>query len=730
MAERYRYSTDEVVSIICGDKEVDIEESDCSSEDLACGIELPVALDSETEAVEESYGCFTDSNHESDDEMVVSSPESSPLMKDSSCLSSEDSSVLTEISSESSEESSDSSWDQKTSKNSVSAKGKFSYRARRLGITRSCRGRGRGRGRESTLSPRSSGASDSVTGLPDKAVSIRVKDASFERPVCDEFSPLRDSGPHIPDNFDVTPLSLFEIYFDDEAVERILRCTLAYAESKKEVYPVAYKRFTASPFTKRELLAYLGVLLLQGIHGVRNHRYAWSLKKAQVLVRLDELSSCRYYETVGTFLHLVTPDEEKNMADHKLRKILPYIKSKCSDLYQPLRELSIDERMVKTKARTLFRQYILNKPTTWGMKYWVLADRSGYTGDFNIYAGRSTTYSGNGLSFDVVMELIEPYVFQGYELFIDNFYTSPVLLEKLLEYGIVATGTLIVTRRNVPREVVAMKKAVEKHSVHCGTGYYFRPHDSKITFCVWHDTKTLAMASTAFPGHSENTVVRRVKDSTSGSSISKELPCPIMLTKYNKSMGGMDKSDQYISYHKILRPTVKYWKKMFFHSVDIITVNSHIVYNWYRLKNNSAVLSENQFRDLLILDIIQKYGLQKTKGSRRSSSNTLHCKISHGNTLHPTKARCVYCGLHGKYSLTQRRCSDCHLQPALCQIMERDCHSHWHSKSFMRIRNFGMSMSKTNSANSPNLVDLSSQVSVGVADLEAASTTVADVGTI
>ena len=114
--ERYRYSTDEVVSIICGDKEVDIEESDCSSEDLACGIEFPVALDSETEAVEESYGCFTDSNHESDDEMVVSSPESSPSMKDSSCLSSEDSSVLTEISSESSEESSDSSWDQKTSK--------------------------------------------------------------------------------------------------------------------------------------------------------------------------------------------------------------------------------------------------------------------------------------------------------------------------------------------------------------------------------------------------------------------------------------------------------------------------------------------------------------------------------------------------------------------------------------------------------------------------------------
>ena len=48
------------------------------------------------------------------------------------------------------------------------------------------------------------------------------------------------------------------------------------------------------------------------------------------------------------------------MADHKLRIILPYHNRKCSDLYQPLRELSIDERMVKTKARTLFRRIDLD----------------------------------------------------------------------------------------------------------------------------------------------------------------------------------------------------------------------------------------------------------------------------------------------------------------------------------------------------------------------------------
>lgn len=49
-----------------------------------------------------------------------------------------------------------------------------------------------------------------------------------------------------------------------------------------------------------------------------------------------------------------------------LQKIQPLhdsIKSECLELHQSLRELSIDERMVKSKARTHFRQYIRNKPT-------------------------------------------------------------------------------------------------------------------------------------------------------------------------------------------------------------------------------------------------------------------------------------------------------------------------------------------------------------------------------
>ena len=114
------------------------------------------------------------------------------------------------------------------------------------------------------------------------------------------------------------------------------------------------------------------------------------------------------FECISAFLHVVTAVEEAEHLDNPLRKILPLynqMKEKCVKLYQPLRELSIDERMVPSKSRTDFRQYVKNKPTKWGFKFWIIADSTGYTTNFNLYCGKQHTdlslISGLGLSNDV-----------------------------------------------------------------------------------------------------------------------------------------------------------------------------------------------------------------------------------------------------------------------------------------------------------------------------------------
>jgi len=133
-------------------------------------------------------------------------------------------------------------------------------------------------------------------------------------------------------------------------------------------------------------------------------------------------------------LHVVDPALET--PGDKLRKVQSFVddfKSKCFSLYQPKQQVPIDEHMVKCRHRSGIWQYIKNKSTKWGIKLWVLADSSnGYTIDFNVYIAKAAegAVSVNGLGYDV-MKLIQPLFNQGYHLYIDNFYTSAVLVKDL-----------------------------------------------------------------------------------------------------------------------------------------------------------------------------------------------------------------------------------------------------------------------------------------------------------
>lgn len=107
------------------------------------------------------------------------------------------------------------------------------------------------------------------------------------------------------------------------------------------------------------------------------------------------------------------------------------------------------------------RQYMKNKPTKYGIKLFVLADScNGYTVAFNVYTGRSHFSTGQGLSFDSVMSLIDTtFLGSGYHLYCDNFYTSPKLFKELLLLKVRACGTYWDNRKETPStKVNAMTK--------------------------------------------------------------------------------------------------------------------------------------------------------------------------------------------------------------------------------------------------------------------------------
>ena len=308
------------------------------------------------------------------------------------------------------------------------------------------RGRGRGRGRGCGRGRRRGNGTGQIVSesLPSLAVDIATAEQNI--PLPPPFNPTRTPGPHLPPDIEISAIGLFELFFNEEITQHLVDATIAYANAHKEKKPAMYKRFCFQELTRDEVMCFVCVLLLLGITGVRSYRHAWSMKNAQFIVRLNELMTCNRFEAISSFFHVVIPEEELQNSSHPLKKILPlrnHMKSKSKELYQPLQQVSIDGRMVKSKARTKFRQYMKDKPAKWGFKYWVASDPSAYTYDFNLYLGAAQSdRSEHGLAYDVVTTLVATLHHQNYQLYCDNFYSSPALFSHLLTLGITATGTV------------------------------------------------------------------------------------------------------------------------------------------------------------------------------------------------------------------------------------------------------------------------------------------------
>ena len=157
--------------------------------------------------------------------------------------------------------------------------------------------------------------------------------------------------------------------------------------------------------------------------------------------------------------------------------------------------------------------------------------------------------SGNGLGYDVVFSLLKDFLDQGFSLYIDNFYTSPVLANDLFFHKTNTTGILSINSKGIPEEAICAYKEMSKSNIPRGTGVYVR--DGSNVCAIWKDTKCLTVLSNKHCGHSECTIQRNSKDSSSH-HVKADVPIPSSIFHYNKYMGGVDTSDQLIKYYNVL----------------------------------------------------------------------------------------------------------------------------------------------------------------------------------
>jgi hypothetical protein len=82
----------------------------------------------------------------------------------------------------------------------------------------------------------------------------------------------------------------------------------------------------------------------------------------------------------------------------------------------------------------------------------------------------------------VVRELMAAYQPEGYNLYIDSWYSSPTLFDKLLEADMNVVGTIMLNRKNMPEELKKLK--LEK-------GEAVAVYSHKTMVIKWRDRKNL-----------------------------------------------------------------------------------------------------------------------------------------------------------------------------------------------------------------------------------------------
>ncbi|CAJ1079156.1 uncharacterized protein LOC109196619 [Xyrichtys novacula] len=125
----------------------------------------------------------------------------------------------------------------------------------------------------------------------------------------------------------------------------------------------------------------------------------------------------------------------------------------CITSYNPGRHITIDQQLFPPKTRCCFLQYIATKPDKFGIKFWVACDlKSKYICNVLPYLGKDPSRpSGERLSENVVMRLMEPFLDKGRNVTTDNFFTSLSLAQQLLRRKTTILGTVNKIRQEIPQ---------------------------------------------------------------------------------------------------------------------------------------------------------------------------------------------------------------------------------------------------------------------------------------
>ncbi|KAI5087140.1 dual specificity protein phosphatase 26 isoform X1, partial [Silurus meridionalis] len=345
--------------------------------------------------------------------------------------------------------------------------------------------------------------------------------------------------------------SSFDLFFTSEMLDLIVSMTNIYGQRNDKDWIVV---------DSTDLKAYMGLNILAGVYRSRNESTCslWDDRRGRAIFKAT-MSLKRFHQISRALRFDDKVTRAARLRDDKLapiRALWDLWAHRLEILFNPGRDVTVDEQLVPFKGRCRFRQYMPMKPAKYGLKLWVTADvATSYAWRCAPYLGKIGDAAEVGKGMRVVKEMTEG--LQGVTVCCDNFFTSYKLAQELLKKKLFLVGTVRKNKPELPPNLLQVKG---------------RPVPSSLFGFTSNTT-----AVSHIPKRGRNVIVLSTRHREAAVTEGPKAK-PDIITYYNRCKGGVDNLDKVVATYSCRRKTKRWPQTLFFNMMDISGYNAYVIF--------------------------------------------------------------------------------------------------------------------------------------------------------
>uniref|UniRef100_A0A1A9WYG9 PiggyBac transposable element-derived protein domain-containing protein n=1 Tax=Glossina brevipalpis TaxID=37001 RepID=A0A1A9WYG9_9MUSC len=400
------------------------------------------------------------------------------------------------------------------------------------------------------------------------------------------------------------------------------------------------------------LLLHMGIIILPSV------QHYWNTSHLYRLPFWKNNMTRNRFEILLRFLHFSDQASDSNIKLHKIEPVIKHFNNTMERLYNPDKDLIIDDPMILWRGRLTLRQDIKkNKKTKFGVKVYELCESHGAVLRILVDCGKSDhLVNRRNYTTSVVLSLMDGFLDKGHVIYTDSFYNSVALTATLSLRSTYICGILRSNRQGNPEELIKQKLKKGEHNWQ---------RSGSVVVCKWRDRSHILTISNMHK-------IEMIQIVNQSEKLKLRLTVlPNVLRDYIKGMAGADRLDQMMSFQSSLRKTLRWHKNIAIHVVETMVYNAYVFYSQQVGHKLKKFL---QFREEVILHLLDTKQSTRLIQSPSSSPNIgqNQSSLHYLDSLPPTKKKkgptrqCKVCAQKNIRRETRYYCPTCRNEPSLC----------------------------------------------------------------